>query len=284
VGTVYQYNRFGDTKPGSYGDNIKERSAGVTFRYNSIEGGVHLIDLLDPQSNSSWERIQKDAWGNLLVNSVYIYGNTMIMRTGPNVTGWQHTLVGFGDGVNAWGNIRSGKIYFYNNTVISQYDYEFWHQPSLTLFSIANNFGAPTVQATNNIFHAMAVTPGAKPEPLAIFYHYGNADFSNNWMSAGWLNIDPHVHAPGSVLTVNPSWNGSGVKNIVSNPQNDPGFVDAAHDNFKLTSTSPLVNAGASLDPEIVKTGNVPNFEYLYPQSSKPRKQDASMDLGAFEN
>ncbi|MDB5056507.1 MAG: hypothetical protein JWM44_4557 [Bacilli bacterium] len=284
VGTVYQYNRFGDTKPGSYGDNIKERSAGITFRYNNIEGGVNLIDLLDPQSNSSYERIQKDAWGSLLVNSVYIYGNTMIMRTGANVTGWQHILVGFGDGVNAYGNIRSGKIYFYNNTVISQYDYEYWHQPAITLFAIANNFGAPIVQAKNNIFHAMAVTPGAIPEPMAIFYHYGNADFSNNWMTSGWLNIDPHVHVAGSHFTVNPSWDGSGVANILSNPQNNPGFVDAAHDNFKLAANSPLVNAGTTMDPEVVKTGNVPSFEYLSPQSSKPRNQDAFIDLGAFEN
>jgi hypothetical protein len=33
-----------------------------------------------------------------------------------------------------------------------------------------------------------------------------------------------------------------------------------------------------------VKTGNVPNFEYLNPQLGKPRNQDAVIDLGAFEN
>jgi hypothetical protein len=284
VGTVYQYNRFGNTHPGSYGDNVKERSAGITFRYNYFEGGVFMIDLLDPQSNGSYEKLQKDAWGNLLVNSAYIYGNTMFMHTEPSPTGWQHTVLGFGDGPNAWGNIRSGKIYFYNNTVISQYDYELWHQPAITLFYISNNLGTPTVQAKNNIFHAMSVTPGAKPEPFAIFHGYGNADFTNNWISTGWLNADPNTNTkPSNSDPAGPSWNGSGVTNTLSNPQNNPGFVDPANANFALTAGSPLVNAGATLDPEVVKTGNVPSYEYLNHQSSKPRKQDAVIDLGAFE-
>jgi hypothetical protein len=281
VGTVYQYNRFGNTHAGSYGDNVKERSAGITFRYNYFEGGVFMIDLLDPQSNGSYEKLQKDKWGNLLVNSAYIYGNTMFMHTESSPTGWQHTVLGFGDGPYTWGNIRSGKIYFYNNTVVSQYDYEFWHQPVITLFYISNNLGTPTVQAKNNIFHAMSVTPGAKPEPLAIFHGYGNADFSNNWISAGWLNADPHF------LTSDPAglaWNGSGITNTISNSQNNPGFVDAANANFKLAAGSPLINAGAALDPEVVKTGNVPSYEYLNHQSSKPRILDALLDLGAFEN
>lgn len=281
VGTVYQYNRFGNVQAGSYGDNVKERSAGITFRYNFFEGGAFMIDLLDPQSNAAYEKIQKDVWGNLLVNSVYIYGNTFFMHTEPSPTGWQHTVLGLGDGPYTWGNVRTGKIYFYNNTVVSQYDYEFWHQPSITLFKINNNAGTPTVQATNNIFHAMSVTPGAKPEPFNIFHGYGNADFSNNWISSGWLNANPRF------LTSDPAglaWNGSGITNTLSNPQNDPGFVDAASGDFKLKADSPLLNAGAPLDPEVVKTGNVPSFEYLNHQLSKPRNQDAVIDLGAFEN
>jgi hypothetical protein len=284
VGTVYQYNRFGNTKAGSYGDNVKERSAGITFRYNFFEGGVFMMDLLDPQSNASYEKIQKDAWGNLLVNSVYIYGNTMFMHTEPNPTGWQHTLLGFGDGPYTWGNIRSGKVYFYNNTVVSQYDYEFWHQPAITLFYISNNLGTPIVQARNNIFHSISVTPGAKPEPFAIFHGYGNADFTNNWISAGWLNTDPNTNTKASNADpAGTSWIGNGISNTLSNPQNNPGFVDAAHANFALAAGSLLINAGAPLDPEVMKTGNVPSFEYLNHQSFQPRKQDSLIDLGAFE-
>ncbi|QGQ98031.1 hypothetical protein EHS13_25620 [Paenibacillus psychroresistens] len=281
VGTVYQYNRFGNTKAGSYGDNVKERSAGITFRYNFFEGGAFMIDLLDPQSNAAYEKIQNDAWGKLLVDSVYIYGNTFFMHTEPSPTGWQHTVLGFGDGPYSWGNVRKGNIYFYNNSVVSQYDYEFWHQPSITIFKINNNTGTPTVQATNNVFHAMSVTPGVKPEPFNIFHGYGNANFSNNWISAGWLNANPRF------LTSDPAglaWNGSGITNTLSNPQNNPGFIDAANGNFKLTANSPLVNAGISLDPEIVKTGNVPSFEYLKHQAGMPRNQDAVIDLGAYEN
>lgn len=284
VGTVYEFNRFENTKKGSYGDNIKDRSVGITFRYNYIEGGVHLIDLLDPQSNSSWERIQKDAWGNLLVNSVYIYGNEMVMRAGTNPTGWQNKLVRFGDGINAWGNMRSGKIYFYNNTVVSQYDYDYWRVPFITLFIIANDVGKPTVKATNNIFYAGSATPGKKPAPFAMFYHYGNADFENNWLSAGWLPIDTRPYRPNSMMGSDVAWDGTGLTNTLSNVQNDPGFVDLGHDNFNLMGSSPLLNAGTTLDPEIIKTGNAPIFEYLNPQAGKPRIQAGIPDLGAHEN
>jgi hypothetical protein len=284
VGTVYQFNRFGNTKTGSYGDNIKDRSVGITFRYNYIEGGVHLIDLLDPQSNSNWERIQKDAWGNLLVNSAYIYGNEMVMRAGTNATGWQNTLVRFGDGITSYGNIRSGKLYFYNNTVVSEYDYDYWHLQSITLFLIANDVGNPTVKAANNIFYAGSATPGKKPAPFSLFYNYGNADFANNWLSSGWLPIEPHTHTPNAMMGPNVIWDGTGMANTLTNPQNDPGFINAPNDNFRLQAGSPLLNAGTALDPEIVKTGNVPIYEYLNPQSAKPRVQDGMFDLGAFEN
>ena len=45
---IYQFNRFGPTR-GGHGNNIKERSAGVVIRYNWIEDGAHLIDLVDAQ-------------------------------------------------------------------------------------------------------------------------------------------------------------------------------------------------------------------------------------------
>jgi hypothetical protein len=281
VGTVYEYNWFGPLLPQSYGDNIKERSAGVTFRYNRIESGVHLIALRDPQSNANWERVQRDAWGALLVNSAYVYGNLMIMRENPVYsTNWGNTLIGFGDGNVSYGNVRQGTLYFYNNTVVSQADYDFWHAKAAPLFEVINVANNPVVQARNNVFYATSKTAGAQIEPLGLFYHYGNADFSNNWITAGYVNVVAPASTGGILDPLDP-WNGSGLSNTLNNAANNPGFTSFALGNYLPAPGSPLIGAGAALDPQIAVTGNLPTREYVHPQSSKPR--NALTSLGAFE-
>jgi hypothetical protein len=280
VGTVYQFNYFGQPMAGSYGDNIKERSAGITFRYNYIEGGVDLIALRDPQSNANWERVQKDAWGGLLVNSAYVYGNVLVMKERSSwKTGWGNTLVGFGDGDASYGDVRGGTLYFFNNTVVSFHDFnQYADNP---LFAVINSVPQPVVQARNNVFLALPATPGAKAQPFEIFYHYGNASFANNWISTGWKNNGGH--ASGGVMTPGQPWNGSGLGNVLTNAQNDPGFANALAGDYHLKAGSPLIDAGAALDPEVVKTGNQPVMEWVAQTQSKLRAKNGGLDIGAFE-
>jgi hypothetical protein len=280
VGTVYQFNYFGQPAAGSYGDNIKERSAGITFRYNYIEGGVDMLALRDPQSNASFERTQRDAWGGLLVNSAYVYGNVLVMRERQDwKTGWGNTLVGFGDGDASYGDVRGGTLYFYNNTVVSYHDYNPYADNPL--FAVINSLNAPVVQARDNVFLALAATPGSKPQPFAIFYHYGSAAFAGNWISSGWRNNDGK--ASGSVMTPGQPWNGSGIGTVITNAQNNPGMVAPAAGDYHLAAGSPLIDAGAALDPEVVKTNNLPVREWVAQTQGRLRKQDAKLDVGAFE-
>src|SRR5262249_15817069 len=52
IGIVFQNNRFGRLRPGSKGLNLKDRSAGTVVRYNWIEGGARLLDLVEPQESA----------------------------------------------------------------------------------------------------------------------------------------------------------------------------------------------------------------------------------------
>jgi hypothetical protein len=280
VGTVYQFNRFGQPAAGSYGDNVKERSAGITFRYNYIEGGVDLIALRDPQSNAPFERTQRDAWGGLLVNSAYVYGNVLVMRERPEwKTGWGNTLVGFGDGDVSYGDVRGGTLFFYNNTVVSYHDFNPYADNPL--FAVINSASNPVVQARNNVFLALPATPGSKPQPFAIFYHWGSAAFAGNWISAGYRNNDGHPS--GGVMNPGQAWGGAGMGAVISNAQNDPGMVSPANGDFHLAAGSPLIDAGGALDPEVAKTHNLPVLEWVAATASRIRRADAKLDVGAFE-
>jgi hypothetical protein len=284
IGTTYQFNFFGPIVSGSYGQEIKDRSAGSTVRYNHFEGQNYQIYLPDPESNYDYEKTAKDAWGQPLMNSAYIYGNEFVLKDLPGYGQSQPTVLGFGEAYAfPGGPARGGTIYFYNNTVVSKFDYEYWHHRSLVLFTLADLTNQPQVSARNNVFYATSATPGKAPEPFALFYHYGKADFTNNWISSGWLLVDPWQHDPSNPQHRGPKFDGTGLTNWLTNSQNDPGFVDAAHEVYRLQAGSPLINAGSTLAPEALKTGNIPLFEYVNPYTSQSRNKDNVIDIGAFE-
>ncbi len=278
VGTVYQYNHFGPLMAGALGDNIKERSVGLTIRYNFIDGATHLLILEDPESNYDWEMVQRDAWGSLMIRSVYIYGNEMRMRNPSwGTLPWGITGLELGDARAVGG--RQGTVYFYNNTVVSQQDGNGYGTPTTYLFAFR---GTPqlSVYARNNSFLALPAVSGGKARPFAVFYHYGAGDFASNWMSAGWFPADPQQHNPGSILHMGAKWDGTGWGvNTVSASLN-PGYANVAGGDFHLVSGSPLIGAGGALDPEIVKTGNLPTLEYAGQGHSKVRS--SMTDVGAY--
>lgn len=278
VGTVYQFNRFGPVMPGSLGDNIKERSVGLTIRYNVIDGATHLVILEDPESNHDWEVQQVDAWGHKLIDAVYIYGNEMRMRNPAwGTLPWGITAVEVGDATSIAG--RSGKVYFYNNTVVSEQDGTGYGTPTTYLFALRRP--GVQVQGRNNVFLARSATAGVKPRPFAVFYHYGEGDFAGNWMSAGWFPADPNPHGPGSIMHFGSKWDGTGWgANLVSALAN-PGYANVAVGNFHLAAGSPLIGAGtAALDPEIAATGNLPTLEYAGQGQWKTRS--SMQDAGAY--
>lgn len=267
IGTVYEYNYFGNILAGSYGDNIKERSAGIVFRYNHIEGGADLIALRDPESNVEHEMIQLDAWGEKLVSAAFIYGNTFVTRD------YVQGIIGHGDGSMGTGlQPRDGRLYFYNNRVVSMVDNEgFWRNNTyfetqgVALFDLLNTRSPTTVVALNNLLYATSRTAGATPAPIALFYWQGRAEFDANWTNHFIQVSDPYG---GTNLATGSKWDG---RNLLTGTQIDgaeangltrssasPGFVDAANGNYLTTASSPYANLQATYPLAITRRGLVP--------------------------
>src|SRR5262249_21815821 len=72
IGIVFQSNRFGPPRAGAKGNQIKDRSAGTVVRYNWIEGGAHLLDLVEPEESTP---MTTKAAG---YHQTFVYGNVLI--------------------------------------------------------------------------------------------------------------------------------------------------------------------------------------------------------------
>jgi hypothetical protein len=107
LGMVYQFNRFGVLRAKAGGNALKDRSAGTVIRYNWIEGGAHLLDLVEPEDSA------KIAARDPQFRKTYVYGN--ILLNGPFDGG---NLVHYGGDSGNTDIYRKGTLYFFNNTVI----------------------------------------------------------------------------------------------------------------------------------------------------------------------
>ncbi len=107
VGMVYQYNRFGPLRPDAGGNALKDRSAGTVIRYNWIEGGAHLLDLVEPEDSAEIARVDPRFRGT------FVYGNVLL--NGP-LDG--SSVVHYGGDNGNPALYRKGMLYFFNNTVI----------------------------------------------------------------------------------------------------------------------------------------------------------------------
>jgi hypothetical protein len=260
-GVTYQFNRFGEPRAGATGEvlgaNIKERSAGVTIRYNWIEDGAHLIDLVDAQEAADTTVPMS------MFHESFVYGNVMI-RTGTD----KGSMVHYGGDSGILEHYRKGTLHFYENTVVLKNqgggDYD-----GPAVFQISTNEEA--VRASNNIFWSTS-TPSALAPIVLLGKHdgvtAGAATFEGNWVTNGWSVHNPFD--PGSlVATV------SGLESSVFG--NAPGFSDAALDDYSLSSGAAVVGAGVMLSdaPPV-------EFEYVMHQDGKPRAVEQPPTIGAM--
>lgn len=257
IGTVYEYNYFGPPITGSAGDNIKERSAGIIFRYNYIQDGVNLISLRDPQSNAVYEGDAVDPLGGRLASQAYIYGNIFAARN-PTVYQDAPVIIGHGDGRYGDGrHIRDGQVAFYGNRVVSTLDAVAYRLSTVPLFALINTRAPTTVLAVNNLFHATRRTPGGTPAELALFYWQGSAAWQSNL-----INAYRTVHAAGADggLAVGSRFDGSGLGGLAAS-SGDPGFIDPAAGNYLTTPSSPFAALSAPWPATAVARGLAPRDE-----------------------
>jgi hypothetical protein len=213
IGMNYEFNHFGPPVEGSGGLNVKDRSAGLVFRYNYVEGGNTLLDLVDPEDGGQ-AFLDDPLWGD-----TYVYGN--VLYDPPGGAG---AFVHFGgDSGVVW--LYQRNLHFYDNTVVDRNDYPGGRWRTIIFYADTND---QTVFAYNNIFYNEPATAGFWPGNWCLGEVYGTFYLGTNWFNTGYANFRDGVPPEGVVYGT--EWSITG---------DDPGFVDAADNDFRLSADSP---------------------------------------------
>lgn len=257
-GMVFEYNHFGDLRPGALGAGLKDRSAGTVIRYNWIEGGARLLDLVDPEDSPNL-MTQEPSF-----HDTYVYGNVFLNR--PEDAG---NLIHYGGDSGVTSVYRKGTLHFYNNTVIVELNQQQFYNTTL----LQPDTNDERVVLDNNIFLTRSATAGATPTQFNLVASYGKIDVGTNWISPGWLVSSAFGGFQGTI---------NGTENFIpaDGAANDPGFVSIDGKNYHLLDTSICVDKSKTV------TGALElNAQYVATASSEPRVvYGGVMDLGAFES
>jgi hypothetical protein len=217
LGITFQYNRFGPTKTGADGNNLKDRSAGLVVRYNWIEGGNRQLDLVDSDYFSA----------NLGYRTTFVYGNILIEPAGAG----NRQIAHYGGDSGITSQYRKGTLYFYNNTVVST------RTDRTTLLRLSTN--EERADYRNNIVYVTAAG-----NTVSLVDQSGILDFSHNWMKPGYVStfgtLDGTIHDDGTSIL-----------------GTSPGFVDAAAQDFHLALGSAAIDAGMALPSAVLPANGV---------------------------
>lgn len=258
---VYQFNRFGaprSGKSGVLGANIKERSAGVVIRYNWIEDGAHLLDIVDAQEAKPLTRPMPS------FHATYVYGNVLIRGAQPS-----GSMIHYGGDSGILADYRKGTLFFYDNTLVVK---NATHPPQsgTEIFQISTN--DEHVDSRDNVY-ASSVAPGATT-PIVFLAERdgalaGIASFAGDWIRAGWTPFEtkPGVSMKARITGLDTAARGD-----------TPGFVDAAKDDYRLAAT-PAGVVPVPLEPSIPKA-MLPNRMYVPDLRDEPRP--ATLAIGAL--
>ncbi len=265
-GIVFQFNHIGQCKAGTPGNALKDRSAGLVIRYNLIEAGGHVLDLVDAQDSATINRKEPD-W-----HDTFVYGNVIVDQP-PNTSSYLVHYGGdsYGDGPLPAGNAyRQGTLHFYDNTVLLQIDYA--DATRVTVFHLSTNGEKADVR--NNVFALFPRTAGGTPTQL-YFLDSNQADapsgvlsLGKNWITSGYLTA--HGTPLGTI---------TGVASLVVGT-GDPGFVDRKKLDLHLASGSTLIGAAGPLDATVL--ARAPKLDVLYELDGTTRPDVKSLSLGAL--
>lgn len=268
IGITFEDNRLAPLVPGAGGNNVKDRSAGLIIRNNWIEGGAHLLDLVDAEGSYN------QAGADPRYQQTFVYGNVLLNTSGP---GNASNLIHYGGDSGDTSIYRKGTLYFYQNTVVIQGtrtgDSARWFT---NVFQFDTNEQVADIR--NNIIYASGDPdqPNAEPTGLALFSNSaGTAYLGDNWISPDWHTWRNDDAPQGASIT--------GTENLQTNADNDPGFVDLANYDLHLTSTSPAIDQAGPL-PSVAQGAQFPSSQYVVHQGHADRTiLGDALDFGAFE-
>jgi len=247
-GIVYEFCRFGPLLEGAGGNNLKDRSAGLVVRYNWIEGGTRMLDLVDADHRLTV--------GDDRYHATHVYGNVLIKDDVSS----NHQIVHFGGDSGKKQNYRNGLLYFYNNTVVSR------RTKNSTLFRLSS--GGQSVYMANNLVYLTALG-----NRLEVVTGEGPVYGYRNWFKEGW-KMSRSKFNPSSSLT-----------DTLSGEK--PGFNDPENDDYRLAEGSECLGSGAYLKGDLVPDHAV-RFHYFPGGDGVPRSRNGQPnherpDIGAYE-
>ena len=261
VGVVHQFNHYGAPRSDSGAGNVKERSAGVVMRYNYIEGGSHLIDLVDAQEAKA-TTVALDSF-----HETFVYGNTLKLE------GLSGSMVHYGGDSGVFEDYRKGTLYFFHNTVVVDTSAQGDYQTQAVLELSTNE---EHLWSRNNVFFATVEPTDLRP--LVILgprdsVTQGIADMAGDWASNG---VTPYKMIPGDPLTFEGQIDG-----LATQPAGaSPGFVDMTGNDFHPSDASPLIGAGVTL-MDVLPGSYLPLFSYSLNQV-EPRDDSSAPTQGAL--
>lgn len=152
TGFTVQYNYFGSPVPGSWGNDLKMRTAGDVVRYNYFENGAHAIDLVDIEDfvelvmpwhfaryaaelpeDERGEAAARQAMDWEAYQATFVYGNLFRMR---GEDAWPSVIhYGFD---NSPFDRRPGTLHFYFNTLLYETDHD--DDDTMRLFDCGSDF------------------------------------------------------------------------------------------------------------------------------------------------
>ena len=242
-GITFQFNHYGPLRSGASGNNLKDRSSGLVIRYNWIEGGNRQLDIVEAEDSII---LRNDP----AYHQTYVYGNILIEPAGAG----NRQMIHYGGDSGDEPTYRKGTMYLYNNTFIST------RTDRTTIMRLSTN--GETADARNNVFYVSSAGSN-----LALLDDAGVLNVSHNFAKAGW-----QTSAGGGTLNDDRTWISAG-----------PGFVDEGGQDFRPSDSSPLKDAGGSLNSAVLPTHNL-NSQYGKHQQSVTRPSDGRLDVGAFES
>jgi hypothetical protein len=259
IGITFQYNRFGKLRPKALGGNLKDRSAGTVIRYNWIEDGARVLDLVEAQESIKLAGKQPS------YSKTFVYGNVLV--DGPEGA---VNIVHYGGDNGNTPTYRKGTLYFFNNTVVIQADQK--KRWRTVVFQLSTNEEKADVR--NNIIYRTSATPGAAPTELTLVSDAGYVDLGVNWISPGWIRSRSNAKFQGTI---------KGAEKFLIGRNNVPGFANAAKQDFHLVPRSPCIDKGEMLPSEVTRTHPL-NRQYKPHLSGEKRGvAGRGIDLGAFE-
>ncbi|TPV93709.1 MAG: polysaccharide-degrading enzyme [Myxococcales bacterium FL481] len=243
AGITFEFNHYGPLCTGCAGNNLKDRSAGTVIRYNWIENGNRQLDLVD---TSHSELAESSNYA-----TTFVYSNVLVEAEGEG----NSQIIHYGGDSGDADRYRKGTLHLYHNTVVSTRT----GNTTLVRLSTADE----SIDARNNIIYA-----AAGGDRLAITSGTGTATLAHNWLPDGWR--ESHDQLEGSVVDTG-NVEGEG-----------PGLTDLNSQQFGLHADSMCRDAGGPLLDDVMLRHPVTS-EYVSLQRGRPRLDDGSVDIGAFE-